>query len=127
MVKSGKKAVRRRARNETYGSKKEDIEQILARGHHVLTVMDICGAMVLKTHFSNVTTVYIKQEKQELLRNLLNKPLSLDEKVSRIMALEAEEKNADVCDYVVPVTSYSDSAREILDGLFPKRSRSKKK
>ena len=110
-----------------YGSKKEDIQQILARGHHVLTVMDICGAMVLKTHFSNVTTVYIKQEKQELLRNLLNKPLSLDEKVSRIMALEAEEKNADVCDYVVPVTSYADSAREILDGLFPKRSKSRKK
>ena len=110
-----------------YGSKKEDIQQILARGHHVLTVMDICGAMVLKTHFSNVTTVYIKQEKQELLRNLLNKPLSLDEKVSRIMALEAEEKNADICDYVVPVTSYADSAREILDGLFPKRSKSRKK
>lgn len=110
-----------------YGSKKEDIQQILARGHHVLTVMDICGAMVLKTHFPNVTTVYIKQEKQELLRNLLNKPLSLDEKVSRIMALEAEEKNADICDYVVPVTSYADSAREILDGLFPKRSKSRKK
>ena len=110
-----------------YGSKKEDIQQILARGHHVLTVMDICGAMVLKTHFPNVTTVYIKQEKQELLRNLLNKPLSLEEKVSRIMALEAEEKNADICDYVVPVTSYADSAREILDGLFPKRSKSRKK
>ena len=110
-----------------YGSRKEDIEQILARGHHVLTVMDICGAMVLKTHFPNVITVYIKQEKQALLRNLLTKPLSLDEKVSRIMALEAEEKNADVCDYVVPVTTYADSAREILDGLFPKRSRGKKK
>ena len=110
-----------------YGSKKEDIQQILARGHHVLPVMDICGAMELKTQFPNVTTVYIKQEKQELLRNLLNKPLSLDEKVSRIMALEAEEKNADICDYVVPVTSYADSAREILDGLFPKRSKSRKK
>ena len=110
-----------------YGSRKEDIEQILARGHHVLTVMDICGAMVLKTHFPNVITVYIKQEKQALLRNLLTKPLSLDEKISRIMALEAEEKNADVCDYVVPVTTYADSARDILDGLFPKRSRSKKR
>ena len=110
-----------------YGSKKEDIENILTRGHHVLTVMDICGAMVLKTHFPNVTTVYIKQEKQKLLRNLLNKPLSLDEKVSRIMALEAEEKNADVCDYVVPVTTYADSAIEILDGLFPNRQRRKKK
>lgn len=109
-----------------YGSRKQDIEEILSRGHHVLTVMDICGAMVLKTHFPNVTTVYMQQEKEELLRNLLNKPLSLDEKVNRIMALEAEQKNADICDYIVPVTTCAKAAREILDGLFPKKSRKRK-
>ena len=109
-----------------YGSCKEDIEKILARGHHVLTVMDICGAMSLKTHFSNVTTVYIQQEKEILLKNLLNKPLSLDEKVSRIMALEAEQRNADICDYTVPVTTYPEAAREILDGLFGKKRKTKK-
>jgi len=108
-----------------YGSCRGDIEKILSRGHHVLTVMDICGAMVLKTHFPNVTTVYIQQEKEALLRNLLNKPLSLDEKVNRIMALEAEQKNADICDYIVPVTTYSKTARAILDGLFHKNPRKK--
>ncbi|MBQ8359199.1 MAG: hypothetical protein IJX37_04715 [Oscillospiraceae bacterium] len=109
-----------------YGSCKRDIEQILSRGHHVLTVMDICGAMVLKTHFPNVTTVYVQQEKEVLLKNLLNKPLSLDEKVNRIMALEAEQKNADICDYTVPVTTYAKAAREILDGLFRKSPRKKR-
>ena len=109
-----------------YGSCKRDIAEILSRGHHVLTVMDICGAMVLKTHFPNVTTVYVQQEKEDLLRNLLNKPLSLDEKVNRIMALEAEQKNADICDYTVPVTTYSKAAREILDGLFHKNARKRR-
>ncbi len=109
-----------------YGSRKEDVERILASGHHVLTVMDICGAMSLKTYFSNVTTVYIQQEKEALLRNLLQKPLSLDEKVNRIMALEAEQRNADICDYTVPVTTYPETAREILDGLFGKKKSSKK-
>ena len=109
-----------------YGSCKRDIAEILSRGHHVLTVMDICGAMVLKTHFPNVTTVYVQQEKEDLLRNLLNKPLSLDEKVNRIMALEAEQKNADICDYTVPVTTYSKAAREILDGLFRKNARKRR-
>ena len=110
-----------------YGSCKQDVEQILGRGHHVLTVMDICGAMVLKTHFPNVTTVYLKREKEELLRNLLNKPLSLDEKVNRIMAMDAEQRNADICDYVVSVGAPDKAAREILDGLFkPRRSRKKK-
>ena len=106
-----------------YGSCKEDVEKILASGKNVLTVMDICGAMALKTHFSNVTTIYIKQNKKELLENLLTKPLSLDEKVRRILSLEAEEKNMEICDYTVKVESFDKAAREILDGLFGKKKR----
>ena len=109
-----------------YGSCKSDIEKILASGKNVLTVMDICGAMVLKTHFPNVTTIYIQQEKELLLKNLLNKPLSLDEKVSRIMALEAEQRNADICDYTVRVTDHKTAAKEIITGLFGKRPRKNK-
>lgn len=100
-----------------YGSCKEDVEKILASGKHVLTVMDICGAMSLKTHFSNVTTVYIKREKKELLEELLQKPLSMDEKVSRILALESEQKNAEICDYVVTMDTPANAAKEILAGL----------
>jgi len=106
-----------------YGSCKEDVERILEKGKNVLTVMDICGAMALKTHFSNVTTVYIKQNKRDLLENLLQKPLSLDEKVRRILALEAEEKNAEICDYTVKVDGFDTAAREILDGLFGKKKK----
>lgn len=108
-----------------YGSCKSDIEKILAVGKNVLTVMDICGAMVLKTHFPNVTTIYVQQEKEVLLKNLLNKPLSLDEKVNRIMALEAEQRNADICDYTVRVTDHKAAAKEIITGLFGKRGRRK--
>ncbi len=102
-----------------YGSCKDDVDKILESGHHVLTVMDICGAMSLKTHFPNVTTVYLRRTKRELLENLLNKPLSMDEKVSRILALESEQRNADICDYTVSVQTYSQAAQEILEGLFP--------
>ena len=109
-----------------YGSCKEDVEKILAGGKHVLTVMDICGAMALKTHFSNVTTVYIQRDKRSLLENLLEKPLSMDEKVRRILALEAEAKNAEICDFVVPMGDGGDAAREILDGLFGKKGKSRK-
>ena len=105
-----------------FGCRKQDVDDILGRGKYVLTVMDICGAMALKTHFPGVTTIYVKQDKESLLRNLLDKPLGVDEKVNRIMALDAEQKNADICDYTVKVSSYEDAAQEILDGLFRKRS-----
>ena len=101
----------------SYGSRKADVEAILASGKHVLTVMDICGAMALKTHFSNVTTIYIRRDKRELLFNLLQKQLSTEEKVSRLMALEAEMRNADICDYTVDMTTADEAAREIIKGL----------
>lgn len=101
----------------SYGSRKADVEEILARGKHVLTVMDICGAMALKTHFSNVTTIYIKRDKRELLTDLIQKKLSVDEKVSRLLALDAEMRNADICDYTVRMTTADKAAKEILKGM----------
>jgi len=101
-----------------YGSRKEDVEEILSRGKHVLTVMDICGAMALKTHFPNVTTIYIQRDKRELLTALLKKPLSVEEKASRLMALDAEMRNADICDYTVTMTDSTQAAKEILKNLF---------
>ena len=107
-----------------YGSCKGDVERILESGKHVLTVMDICGAMSLKTHFSNVTTVYVQRNKQALLENLLTKPLSLDEKVRRIMSLESEQKNADICDYIISGDDPAQAAKEITANLL-KKSRKK--
>ena len=101
----------------SYGSRKADVEAILSSGKHVLTVMDICGAMSLKTHFSNVTTIYIRRDKQALLTDLLQKPLSVPEKVGRLMSLEAEMRNADICDYTVDMTSPEEAAKQIIKGL----------
>ena len=101
----------------SYGSCKSDVEEILAQGKHVLTVMDICGAMALKTHFPKVTTIYIKRDKPTLLANILNKNLNVEEKVSRLLALEAEQQNAEICDYVVNFTTAADAAKEIVKGL----------
>ena len=101
----------------SYGSRKADVEAILENGKHVLTVMDICGAMALKTHFPNVTTVFIRRDKRALLTELLEKNLSTEEKVSRLMALDAEMRNADICDYTVDMTTPEEAAREILKGL----------
>ena len=101
----------------SYGSRKKDVEEILASGKNVLTVMDICGAMALKTHFSNVTTVFVQREKRELLLDLMNKPLQPEEKVNRLLSLEAEMGNARICDYTVNMVDPDKAAREILKGL----------
>ncbi len=92
-----------------YGSKKADIEAILASGKRVLTTMDICGAMSLKTQFKHVTTVYTKREKRALMANIISKNSSVEDKVNRLLALEYVDKNAALCDYVISFDNYDDA------------------
>lgn len=103
--------------HHSYGSRKSDVEEILARGKHVLTVMDICGAMALKTHFPNVITIYIKRDKRALLTAILRKNSPVEDKVNRLLSIEAEIKNAQVCDYVVELENCDQAARQICESL----------
>ena len=96
-----------------YGSKKADIQKILDSGKRVLTTMDICGAMSLKTQFKNVTTVYIKRDKKALMANILRKNSSVEDKVNRLMALDYVDKNAALCDYVVSFEAYDDALEQL--------------
>lgn len=100
-----------------YGSKKADVERILASGKRVLTTMDICGAMSLKTHFRNVTTIYIKREKRALMANIIRKNSTVEDKVNRLVALEYVDKNAALCDYLISFDEY-DEALEKLNKIL---------
>lgn len=96
-----------------YGSKKVDVEKIIKQGKRVLTTMDICGAMSLKTHFKNVTAIYIKRDKKALMTNILRKNSSIEDKVNRLTAIEYEDKNAALCDYVIDFASYDDAVEQL--------------
>jgi len=96
-----------------YGSRKGDVEKILAQGKRVLTTMDICGAMSLKTHFKNVTTIYIKRDKKALMASILRKNSSIEDKVNRLTAIEYEQQNAELCDYVIDFDTYDDAVDQI--------------
>ena len=96
-----------------YGSRKGDVEKILAQGKRVLTTMDICGAMSLKTHFKNVTTIYIKRNKKALMASILRKNSSIEDKVNRLTAIEYEQQNAELCDYVVRFDTYDEAVDQI--------------
>lgn len=103
--------------NHFYGSRKADVERILAGGRHVVTVMDICGAMVLKTHFPNVVTIYIKRGKRDLLASILEKDVSNEDKVNRLLALESERQNAEVCDFTIKFETVEQAVRQICESF----------
>lgn len=103
--------------HHSYGSTKTDVEKILSEGNHVLTVMDICGAMALKTHFPNVITIYIKRDKKQLLTAILEKDTPTEDKVNRLLAIEAETRNAQICDYTVKFDNTDQAVEQIRQRL----------
>ena len=96
-----------------YGSKKADVERILDGGKRVLTTMDICGAMSLKTHFKNVTTIYIKREKRALMANIIRKNSTVEDKVNRLVSIVYVDKNAALCDYVISFDEYDEALAKL--------------
>ena len=103
--------------NYCYGSRKGDVQAILDKGKHVLTVMDICGAMAMKTQFDNVFTVYLKRDKRDLLADIVSRDISVEDKVNRLLGVEAESRNAQVCDFVVSYEGGKQTANRIFDLL----------
>ena len=101
----------------SYGSRKSDVEKILAQGKNVITVMDICGAMALKTQFQNVITIYVKRDEKSLITAILNKNCTIDDKANRLLAVSAESRNARVCDYTVKYENAAQAVKEIRDRL----------
>ena len=100
-----------------YGSKKEDVDRILASGKRVITTMDICGAMALKTQYKNVTTVFVKRDKKAVMANIIRKNSSVEDKVNRLAALEYVDKNAALCDYVISFETYDEAMEQLREIL----------
>lgn len=105
---------------EYYGSNSSELKEILKRGKNIVIPIDICGAISLKSMFKNVFTVYVDRRKADLLRCIIERDISTDDKVKRIISLDAEMRNEEICDY--SIRNYTDlktPAKEIIE-LFCK-------
>ncbi len=83
-----------------YGTREEEIKKKLQAGFNVVIPLDMCGAIGMKKKFPTVI-MYVDNSREKLVRNILNSNSDEDEKVLRILSLEAEHKNAAIADVVI--------------------------
>lgn len=83
-----------------YGTREEEIKNMLDNGFNVVIPLDMCGAIGMKKRFPTII-VYVDNKRENLVRNILNSNINEDEKVLRILSLEAEHKNAAIADIVI--------------------------
>lgn len=97
-----------------YGTTKDEIDRILNNGQNAVLPMDICGANALKMKYGDsCVTVYVKRPKSLIIRALLDR---IEEQLkahperseeikqdiqNRILSLNSEKKNEDLCDRMI--------------------------
>lgn len=101
---------------EYYGVRASDMTHHMAQHEYKLVIpLDICGANALHRLYGNrVKTVYLKRNRASLVTSILQKEIPDKEKALRILALDNEEKNEELCDYTIDFTSVEDVVAQIL-------------
>ena len=75
--------------------------------------LDICGAIALKRHFPT-SIIFISKDKETLIRDILDEDYSTDEKTLRILSIDAEKRNREICDFVID-NGNGDAADKIIE------------
>lgn len=101
-----------------YGIRTEDmVEHMSARRAKPVKLVipiDLCGANALQRMYGEcVKTVYVKRPRAELVMNILRKNIPDEEKQLRILALDGEERNEELCDYSILNTSVAEVVQQI--------------
>lgn len=85
-----------------YGMEKANIDNILASGRNVVVPLDMCGALAMKTAYGKQAMIcFVSRGKSDVMKSILERNISNDDKYRRIISLDDEYKNAALCDYAV--------------------------
>jgi len=98
-----------------YGCRAEDVKKVLDTGRNAVMPIDICGAIAVKNAFPDrCIIVFTDRSRRAVLRGILNMNCPEDEKVLRILSLDSEFGNRDICDFEVNMDNGAqDCAKEI--------------
>lgn len=121
MKKNGELAEFSSYANAQYGSEISSINEILRAGKHCVIPIDISGAMALKMQYRTVI-IYVKRNKENIYMSMaqrMKNGVSSDEDyVKRMLAIDAEKNNEQLCDYIVEndstIENAADSILEVL-------------
>ncbi len=100
-----------------FGTSADEITPIVERGECAVIPIDICGALTIKNLYrSRAMLVFLQRSREEVLLDILARDISDEDKARRIMSLDFEYRNAEICDLEISVREdISENAREIRD------------
>ena len=85
-----------------FGTEAEEIDRIVNAGRIAVIPIDICGALTLKNRYRiKAMLVFLKCDRYGIIRRIVTKELSSDDMTRRILSLDDEYRNEELCDLTV--------------------------
>ena len=101
-----------------FGTSERDIAPIVERGGVAVIPIDICGAITLKNLYrQRAMLVFTRRDRADAIKSIISRDIDLDDKTRRIMSLDFEYRNGEVCDVEINVGNDVDAAIEKIVGL----------
>lgn len=102
-----------------YGATRDELDRIIRAGRIAIMPVDICGAITLKNAYpERCVLVFIDRPRRDVVRAIIEKDCPEDEKVLRILSLDAEYRNRDVCDELVSTRESVSAAADALKAML---------
>ncbi len=87
-----------------FGTSEKDISLIVERGNIAVLPIDICGAITLKNLYRRrAMLVFTRRDRAEAIKSIITREIDLEDKTRRIMSLDFEYRNSEVCDVEINV------------------------
>ena len=89
---------------------------MLKKGQFAVMPLDMCGAVAMKRHFPTAI-IYVSKDKEQLIREIIDDDYDTSEKTLRILSIDAEKRNKQICDYIIDNSS-NDGAAILRDLIY---------
>ena len=85
-----------------FGTPREELEKIVEAGKLAVIPIDICGALTLKNQYRNrAVLIFLKRHRANILYEIISRDLDARDKTCRILSLDDEFRNEELCDMTV--------------------------
>ncbi len=100
-----------------FGTSPGEISPIVERGNIAILPIDICGALTVKNIYRHrALLVFTNREKSDVVLDIIGRDIPDDDKMRRILSLDFEYRNAEICDMEVNVASgTSEAVKQITE------------
>lgn len=105
-----------------FGTSADEITPIIERGHYAVIPIDVCGALTIRNEYrKHSLLVFVNRTKKDVIRDIIERDIESDDKVRRIMSLDFEYRNAEVCDEELKVSDDPEEAARNLAHLIEEK------